>query len=389
MALLSRWTLRDRSDKRGDKDGRDHNDADTPIDTPIRGLDLLPGTALIPDFSRGEARVQLVRLLRAHPEAVGLGVGEGAALVVQGRRLRTIGEGTVTIRLAGSRRQEPKDIELTSRGMADLTQLRRAAVARQEETFPSKDLAEPEVPKGALVIAGGGGMPAEATKRFIDLAGGPDALIVILPTANPNPSSDAGVNLLRRGGAKNIKVLPERELKDVEDPKNLEILRQAGGIWFGGGRQWRFVDAYENTKAHEAFRDLLRRGGVIGGSSAGATIQGEYLCRGSPLNNTDMTCEGYERGLGFLPGVAIDQHFAQRKRFNDMAALVKTYPQLLGIGIDESTAIIVQGSVAEVMGRGEVHFYDRRQETSEGQADHLSVKAGGRYDLKTRAIVSR
>ncbi len=97
---------------------------------------------------------------------------------------------------------------------------------------------------------------------------------------------------------------------------------------------------------------MLRRGGVIGGSSAGATIQGDYLCRGSPLNNTDMICEGYERGLGFLPGVAIDQHFAQRKRFADMTALVKTYPQLLGIGIDESTAIVVQGSVAEVMGAG-------------------------------------
>jgi cyanophycinase len=183
-------------------------------------------------------------------------------------------------------------------------------------------------------------------------------------------------------------VLAARDLKDVEGPKNLEILKQARGIWFGGGRQWRFIDAYENTKAHEAFRQVLRRGGVIGGSSAGATIQGDYLCRGSPLNNTDMICEGYERGLGFLPGVAIDQHFAQRKRFPDMTALMKTYPQLLGIGIDESTAIVVDGSEAEVMGRGKVHFYDRRNQPPEGETDYRSLKAGERYDLKRRAVVS-
>ncbi len=382
MAMLSRWTL--------PGDGSDKEDGDKEdSDKPVAGLDLLPGIALMPDFHRGDARVHLVRLLRAHPDAVGLGIGEGAGLVVQGRRMRVVGEGKVTIRLAGSRGQEPNDIELENRGMADLTQLRRAAIARQEAPFPPKDPPAPEVTKGSLVIVGGGGMPADATKRFIDLAGGPDALIVVLPTANPDPlPADAGVGLLRRGGAKNIQVLAARELRDVEDPKNLDMLRQAKGIWFGGGRQWRFVDAYEHTKAHALFRDVLRRGGVIGGSSAGATIQGDYLCRGSPLNNTDMICEGYERGLGFLPGVAIDQHFAQRKRFADMTALVKTYPQLLGIGIDESTAIVVQGSVAEVMGRGEVHFYDRRKEVPDGKADYESVKTGGRYDLKARAIIS-
>jgi cyanophycinase len=328
-------------------------------------------------------------LLRAHPDAVGLGIGEGAALVVQGRRLRALGEGRVTIRLAGSSSRAPADIELTNRGVADLTQLRRAAIARQGEPFPPKEPPAAEVSKGALVIVGGGGMPADVSKRFIELAGGPEALIVVLPTANPDPlPADAGVGLLQRGGAKNVKVLAAREFKDVEAPKTLELLKQARGIWFGGGRQWRFIDAYENTKAHAAFRDVLRRGGVIGGSSAGATIQGDYLCRGSPLNNTDMICEGYERGLAFLPSVAIDQHFAQRKRFADMTALMKTYPQLLGIGIDESTAIVVDGSVAEVMGRGEVHFYDRRKAPPEGQRDYLSVKAGERYDLKSRAVVS-
>jgi cyanophycinase len=177
------------------------------------------------------------------------------------------------------------------------------------------------------------------------------------------------------------------KLEDVEDPKNLEVLKKADAIWFGGGRQWHFVDAYEGTKAYDLFQDVLRRGGVIGGSSAGATIQGDYLCRGSPLNNTDIMCEGYERGFAFLPGVAIDQHFAQRKRFADMTALLKTYPQLLGVGLDEGTAIVVQGHEAQVMGKGEVHFYDRRKAVEDGKADYESLRSGGRYDLKARKVV--
>jgi cyanophycinase len=165
-------------------------------------------------------------------------------------------------------------------------------------------------------------------------------------------------------------------------------LRQARGVWFGGGRQWRFVDAYEGTKAEPIFRDLLQRGGVIGGSSAGATIQGYYLCRGSPLGPQHMMCEGYERGLNFLPGVAIDQHFSQRKRFPDMTALMKIYPQLLGIGLDEATAMIVKGHTATIMGRGKVHFYDRRNPIVPGQADYESLSAGDRYDLKDRKRVT-
>src|SRR6202008_3240664 len=131
---------------------------------------------------------------------------------------------------------------------------------------------------------------------------------------------------------------------------------------------------------------VLLRGGVNGGSSAGATIQGDYLCRGAPGGPNNIICEGYERGLGFLPGVAVDQHFAQRNRFADMTALMKTYPQLLGVGLDESTAIVVRGHVAEVAGKGEAHFYDRKKPVEPGQPDHESLKAGARYDLKARKV---
>jgi cyanophycinase len=226
------------------------------------------------------------------------------------------------------------------------------------------------------------------TRKFIELVGGPDALIVVLPTANPDPlPPDAGGGFLTRAGARNVKVLTARELKDVESPATLDVLGKARGVWFGGGRQWRFVDAYAGTRAEALMRDVLRRGGAIGGSSAGATIQGDYLCRSSPLGNEEMMCEGYERGLGFLPGVAIDQHFTQRKRFADMTALMKTYPQLLGIGIDEGTALIVRGHVAEILGRNQAHFYDRRKPVTDGKPDYETVKPGERYDLKVRQVL--
>ena len=175
---------------------------------------------------------------------------------------------------------------------------------------------------------------------------------------------------------------------EVESKEYLATLRQAGGVWFSGGRQWRFVDAYYGTRALEEFHAVLRRGGAIGGSSAGASIQAEFLARGNPLGNRDIIAAGYERGFGFLPGTAIDQHFTQRKRFADMTQLTQAHPQLLGIGIDEQTALVVQGDVGEVLGKHSVHFYNRKDIAASDQQDYVSVKAGGKYDLRRRTRLS-
>ncbi|HEY2911360.1 MAG TPA: hypothetical protein VGI99_14010, partial [Gemmataceae bacterium] len=102
--------------------------------------------------------------------------------------------------------------------------------------------------------------------------------------------------------------------------------------------------------------------------------------------NTVMAAEGYERGFGFLPGCAVDQHFFARKRTADMTGLMKEYPQFLGIGIDEGTAIVVKGSVAEVIGRTKVAFYDTRKKPA-GDVDYEEVKVGEKYDLKKREKV--
>lgn len=336
------------------------------------GMGLLPGVCL------GN---------RKQPGLVGLSLPDRSALLVRGRQILSAGQEPVTMTLATGAGRHGKVIKLKPESVHDLTALRKAAAGRIQPTL-MVDPVVPEVKRGSLVIVGGGGMPSEITNKFIELAGGPDALIVVLPIANPeSPNSAREKGFLEQAGARNVVLLTAKQPSEVNDPKNIEILRRAGGVWFGGGRQWRFVDAYEGTEAIDAFRSVLHRGGVIGGSSAGATIQGDYLCRGSPLGNMEIMFEGYEKGFAFLPGVAIDQHFAQRNRFSDMAALIKQYPQYLGIGLDESTAIVVQGQVATVLGRGEVHFYPSERQIQGQHSDHDSIKTGGRYDLKDRLVL--
>ncbi len=315
----------------------------------------------------------------------------GTTAVVHGRQLEVAGDQAVSIWLVEGGGRPERTTEIKPGTTSDLTMWRRAAQGRAGQPWPAARL--PAAPEGAERKAGDRRRRRDAGGRDEEVhrvgwrTGRPDRRAAD-SESRPGAGQRRGQFLYPRPGARNVKVLPARTVAEVEDPKNLAILKEAKGVWFGGGRQWRFVDAYEGTKAEEAFRDVLRRGGVIGGSSAGATIQGDYLCRGSPLNNTDVQCEGYERGLGFLPGVAVDQHFTQRKRHPDMTALMKQYPQFLGIGLDEATAIIVKGSVAEVKGRGKAHFYDTKRKTAPGEPDYEALSDGGRYDLKARKVVA-
>lgn len=350
------------------------------------GLGLFPGAIVDQHFLARNRRDRLLDVLRMHPNLVGVGIDEGTALVVHGRELKCLGDSTVHLCLGLCGPHEPCERILKPGETSDLTMFRRGALCRLEAPFPPAEPRAPVVEQGSLVIVGGGGLTKEIVERFIELAGGPDAPIVVLPTANPLPDPNEG-KFLESAGATNVRSLTARGRAEIETPEVLDALRQARGIWFGGGRQWRFVDAYEGTAAMELFRDVLRRGGVIGGSSAGATIQGDYLVRGSPLGNTDMMALGYERGFAFLPGTAIDQHFSQRNRFADLSRVVDVHPQLLGIGLDEATAIVVRGSVAEVLGKHSVHFFDRSRARRPGEPDYESVAAGGRYDLKRRELL--
>jgi cyanophycinase len=352
------------------------------------GLGMVPGVIVDQHFLARDRRDRLLGALQQHPRLVGLGIDEGTALVVKGRELKCLGESTVHLCLGACSTLEPCERVLQPGEVGDLTMFRREALARQQRPFPSEQPGVPVVPAGSLVIVGGGGLTEQITQRFIELAGGVEAPIVVLPTANPKVDLNEA-KFLERAGAKNVTLLAARTWAEVETPETAAALKQARGLWFGGGRQWRFVDAYEHTQAVALFHEVLRRGGVIGGSSAGATIQGDYLVRGSPLGNTDMMALGYQRGFAFLPGTAIDQHFRQRNRFADLARVIDRHPQLLGIGLDEATALVVTGEVGEILGRGEAHFYDRRPGRPSDAPDHESVASGGRYQLRDRRVLER
>lgn len=353
------------------------------------GLELLPGAILVSHFHDEKSQDRLVQVVETQPDRVGFGIPEETALIFRGRKLGVIGKSEVVVILAASSRRPVRIDRLAAGQQADLVALSRAAQARSRSPFPPADPAPPQVQSGSLVIVGGGGMPPGLVKRFIELAGGPDAPLVVVPcTEQEVVLSDSFVEVLSKAGAKDVSLLHTKDRRKASsDDDFLTPLKRARGIWFGGGRQWNLVDSWQHTTAHKLMHDVLGRGGVIGGSSAGASIQGDYMPRGNPLGNRDIMSEGYEQGLGFLTGVAIDQHFAQRERFADMTSLIRTYPQLLGVGIDEGTALIVRQHEAEIVGRGNVAFYDARRQDADDDKDYVSVGAGQRFDLKARRVV--
>jgi cyanophycinase len=283
---------------------------------------------------------------------------------------------------------KPRVREL-DRVLVDLTQWRREAIDRTLPPFPPTETLHPNVPTGRLLIVGGGGLPPNLMDRFVELAGGVDnAKLVYVPCEEQEQIGEvqSTVELWKRMGVKNATFIHTKNRNRAnEDEAFIEPLKEATGIWFGGGRQWNLADSYYGTKAHQLMRQCLERGGVIGGSSAGASIQANYLARATPIENFQIMAPGYERGgLGFIQGVAIDQHFSQRNRFPDLVQLAKTYPQLLGIGIDESTAIEVSGSVAQVSGPGSVFFVDGAKFQTDNSPSFSKLQNGAKYDLIKR-----
>lgn len=266
-----------------------------------------------------------------------------------------------------------------------LTRIVALALAMAATLTPPA-LAQSGPARGSLVIVGGGRVGDEIYDRFIDLAGGVDAPIVVIPTAGENDEEYnefyGGLTGFRRAGAGKLTVLHTRDRNEANSEAFARTIREARGVWFEGGRQWRLADSYLNTRVHEELTALLARGGVIGGSSAGATILGDYLVRGDTRDNTTMMGD-HTQGFAFLKGVGIDQHVLKRNRQFDMIEVIEAMPELLGIAIDESTAIVVQGDRFQVLGASYALIYDsRRMLDSGGQFYFLAP--GDRYDLKTR-----
>lgn len=254
---------------------------------------------------------------------------------------------------------------------------------------------------GTLIIIGGAARDPLFLEKFKELAGGDDAKIVIIPTAWDDRQIERDSAFVRfkagfeKAGLKNVTVLHTRDPKVANDPEFYAPIAEASGVWFSGGRQWRIADGFLDTKAHEEFMKLLDRGGVIAGSSAGATIQGSYLARGDSHGNTVMMGD-HEVGLGFIKNTAIDQHLLARNRQFDLFEILKNRPELLGIGLDENTGIVVQDNEFEVIGNSFVALYDgtrysRERDTiyqlSANSKEFYFLRKGDKYNLKERRVI--
>jgi len=240
---------------------------------------------------------------------------------------------------------------------------------------------------GALVIVGGGKVGNDILTRMFDLAGGKDAPMVVIPTASgaeDYPADWSGLRMFKTFGATNITLLHTKDRKVADSEAFVKPITNARLVWFVGGRQWRLVDSYANTRTQREIENVLARGGVVAGSSAGASILASYMVRGARENNYIMMAPGYEEGFGLIKGVAIDQHMLTRNRQDDLEEVVAKHPDVLGIGIDESTAIIVQGQQFEIVGASKVAIHDGRIVKGAQERNgkkYFFMGPGEKYDL--------
>jgi cyanophycinase len=243
-------------------------------------------------------------------------------------------------------------------------------------------------PRGAVLAAGGGELGSEIYARFLALAGGAQAHIVLIPTAGAEEGShDAWTALesLQRAGAQHIEVLHTRNRAVADLEAFASPLRDATGVWISGGRQFRLVDVYLGTRTQREMEGVLERGGVIGGNSAGASVLATTLIRGGSADNDAILDRTREEGFGFLRGVAIDQHLLARGRENDLIGVLRDHPELLGIGVDEATALVVTGDMGSVIGKGRVAIYDFTDPLALIPLRYLM--RGDVYDLGARQVV--
>lgn len=352
-------------------------------DPPIvaQGFDFVPFAVSDQHFLARNRLPRLLHVLARHPGHFGLGIDEGTAVEIGGRTMIVHGASKAVLVLPAAAGREQRVVELAAGGAADLVTWQRAARDRTGPPWPPAEPPEPRVAGGALVLVGGGTIADAVARRFVELAGGERARVVLVPGAAPPGEQDVEpfAARLRELGVADVRTLDAAHPRDVT-PERLAVLADATAVWFGGGRQWRLVDTFAPTPAIAAFHAVLARGGVIGGTSAGATIQAGFLVRGNPLGNAETWCEGYDRGFDFLPGCAVDQHFVARGREGDLRALVTRLPQLIALGIDEGAAAVVRGSELEVLGAGPVAVFDARRDAA-AAATPTWLQPGQRWDL--------
>ena len=260
--------------------------------------------------------------------------------------------------------------------------------------------------KGKLVIVGGV-QTDEIAAKIVELAGGSNAKIIVIPNAGSNPVkwSKVQVGEFKELGAEADYLLFTRETAD--DEVNLDKMDWANAVFFLGGDQSYLTRDMLGTKLLEKVFDIYNNGGVVGGSSAGAAVMSEVMITGNELVNKDsndafITIEKgnveVKQGFGFLKNSIVDQHFLKRKRHNRTISALIEHPHLFGIAIDESTGIIVYpDETFEVIGNNQVLIYDpidgndiRSDKNGNLGISDMKLQVlinGDKFDMKTRQVI--
>lgn len=195
-------------------------------------------------------------------------------------------------------------------------------------------------PGGTLLICGGGKLPEELRRRFYDRAGGADARLVVIPGIyvgeDDEELSEAFLDPWRRLGARSVQLVSARSPKLANAARFVHAIAGATGVWLGGGDQEWLTATYSGTEIEREIKRLLERGGVVGGSSAGAAVMSPLMIAGGRSDAVEAN------GFGLLPDSVIDQHFLRRNRLNRLLGVVTAHPDLIGFGVDERTALEVR-----------------------------------------------
>jgi cyanophycinase len=251
-------------------------------------------------------------------------------------------------------------------------------------------------PRGSLVIVGGGPRGEEITEKFVALAGGTGhARILVLPMASSDTETGPeSVAEFKRHGVSAWSANLTRAQAML--PETAHALDSATGIWFPGGDQTRIMAVLDGTPTAAAIRARYAAGAVVGGTSAGAAVMstpmitGDERAPGGVRRDTTQSFITIARedivvsnGLGLISGAIIDQHFLRRRRHNRLISLVLEHPALLGIGIDESTALVVEpGKPWSIIGESAAIVYDARHATVTG----TSAPILGATDMRMQVL---
>jgi cyanophycinase len=262
---------------------------------------------------------------------------------------------------------------------------------------PTDGTPSADAPRGHLLLLGGGEEPPDFWPKFFELAGGKESAVVIVPTASGSPETGGEyADDLRTQGAKDVTVLEIRSPDDAARREWVAVLRRARGIFFTGGDQSRITRAFLGSAALAAVREAHRSGAVVAGTSAGLACMSATMITGEG-DFTVLRSGAVETaaGLGFVTEGVLDQHFLQRQRLNRLLSVVLERPNLLGIGVDQSTGIWIRPDrTFTVLGVSGVVVLDATSARVRGAAPQSAQSAegvllhvlapGDRFDLAAR-----